>query len=189
MKNDLNLHNMATKGKYGKIIFSEADIKFIKDNFQSMTNDAIAAALDCKKTIVRTKAYELGLQRINLERWTLDQIRYLKANYKLKGNRELVRYFTENWHKDKGWTTRQINKKLSQLQLFRNKQDLFNITERNRQNGSFGTPNPKKKLKPMPKVYFMLDSKTRIEVKPGQEVSDLKLKYENRNQHLLKNLK
>jgi hypothetical protein len=78
---------------------------------------------------------------------------------------------------------------MMQLGLYRNKQDLFNIAERNRQNGSFGKPNQKKKLKPMPKVYFMLDNKTRIEVKPGQEVSDLKMKYENRNLHLLKNLK
>lgn len=176
-------------GKYGKIIFSENEIEFIKSNFQQMTNEAIADALGCKKTIVRMKAYELGLQRINLERWTVEQIAYLKSNYKLKGNRELVREFAKLWHKDKGWSTRQINKKLLQMGLYRNKQDLFNITERNRQAGSFGKPNPKLKRKPMPKVYFMLDPKTRIEVKPGQEVSDLKLKYENRNQHLIKNTK
>jgi hypothetical protein len=178
-----------TKGKYGKIIFSETEIQFIKNNFQSMTNDAMAKALQCKKTIVRNKAYDLGLQRINLEHWTQEQTAYLKANYKLKGNRELVREFTAKWHKNKGWTTRQINKKIRQLGLFRNKQDLFNIIERNRQQGRFGTPNPKLKRKPMPKVYFMLDAKTRIEVKPGQEIATLKLKYQTRNEHLLKRQK
>jgi hypothetical protein len=126
---------------------------------------------------------------MNLEYWTPEQTKYLKSNYKQKGNKELVKDFADQWHKDKGWHPRHMTKKMMQLGLYRNKQDLFNIAERNRQNGCFGKPNPKKKLKPMPKVYFMLDNKTRIEVKPGQDISDLKQKYENRNQHLLKNLK
>ncbi len=40
---------MATIGKYGKVIFSDEDIQFIKDNFQPMTNDLIADALGLKK--------------------------------------------------------------------------------------------------------------------------------------------
>ena len=54
---------MATIGKYGKVLFSEDEIQFLKDNFKLMTNKQIAAALQLKPTIVRMKAYELGLQK------------------------------------------------------------------------------------------------------------------------------
>lgn len=180
---------MPTIGKYKKVIFSEDEIQFLKENFHSMTNEEMIQKLNCTLTVLKNKKNQLGLKKMNLEYWTPEQIQYLKNHYKQKGNKELVKDFTDRWHKEKGWHHRHMTKKMMQLGLYRNKQDLFNITERNRQQGCFGKPNPKKKLKPMPKVYFMLDNKTRIEVKPGQEVSDLKLKYENRNLHLLKNLK
>jgi len=177
---------MASKGKYGKVVFSDEDIQFIKDNFQAMTNQQIADALGLKKTRVRMKAYELGLQRMNLEYWPGDAIDYLKANYRIMGNREIVRHFKVTFPKQKGWTVSHIDKKLEQLDLKRNIQDRYLITERNRQNGSFGNPNPKLKRKPMPKLYFMLDSKTRIEVKVGSDIKELKLKFEQRNDHLKK---
>lgn len=133
---------MATIGKYGKIIFSESDIQFIKDNFQTMTNQSIADVLGLKKTIVRTKAYEMGLKRIKLEYWSQEAIDFLKANYYKIGNKELVRIFTEKFPKEKGWTVSHINKKLTQLNLKRTKLDWFMIKERNRNNGSFGKRNP-----------------------------------------------
>ena len=36
---------MPTIGKYGKILFSNEDLQFIKDNFQLMTNAQIAEKL------------------------------------------------------------------------------------------------------------------------------------------------
>ena len=177
---------MATITKYGKILFSDNEIQFIKDNFATMTNQQIADRLGLKKTRVRMKAYELGLQRMQLEYWPVDAVDFLKSNYKLMGNLEIVRYFTIHFPKTKGWTTSHIDKKLEQLALKRNKQDFYNITERNRQNGSYGTPNPKLKRKPMPKIWLKLDAKTIVEVKPGQCEKDIITKYQNRHEHLKK---
>lgn len=169
---------MATIGKYGKIIFSEQEIQFIKDNFKKMTNEQIANDLGLKKTIVRTKAYELGLQRMELECWPNEAVFYLKANYHKIGDREMCRHFSEAFPKQKGWTSRQIQKKMSQLGLKRNKLHWYCIKERNRTNGSFGKKNFKNNPAP-PKVYFHLNPKTRIELKPGQTVEQLKEKYAN----------
>jgi hypothetical protein len=166
---------MATIGKYGKIIFSDQDIHFIKENFQTMTNDQIANHLGLKKTIVRTKAYELGLQRMNLEYWPTEAVSYLKENYNKMGDREMARYFTTRFPKEKGWTSKHIQKKMLQ----RNKLDWYCIKERNRDNGSFGRRNPKNNPA-APKVYFQLNPKTRIELRQGQTIEQLKLKY---NQH------
>ena len=62
------------------------------------------------------------------------------------------------------------------LGLKRTKLDWFMIKERNRNNGSFGNKNPKNNPLP-PKAYFYLNPKTRIEIKPGQSVEQLKQKY------------
>jgi hypothetical protein len=162
---------MATIGKYGKIIFSDQDIQFIKDNFQTMTNEQIANELGLKKTIVRTKAYELGLQKMELEYWPDEAVSYLKANYHKMGDRELCRHFAISFPKQKGWTTKHIQKKMSQLKLNRNKQNWYDIIERNRQNGSFGNPNPKKKPRKLKAIVTFRDKKYLLE--PGQTKQDL----------------
>jgi hypothetical protein len=169
---------MATIGKQRKILFSENDIQFIKDNFQSMTNQQIADVLGLKKTIVRMKAYSLGLQRMTLEYWPKEAVEFLKDNYHKIGNREICRIFNTQYPKQKGWTPNHIDKKLEQLNLKRTKLDWYTIKERNRDNGSYGKRNLKNNPAP-PKSYFYLNAKTRIEVKPGQSIEKLKLKYSN----------
>ena len=167
---------MATIGKYGKVIFSEDEIQFLKDIFQSMKNQQIADALGLKKTIVRIKAYELGLQRMELEYWPIDAVNFLKQNYHIIGNLEMCKIFNEKFPKKKGWSSHNIDKKLEQLNIKRSKLDWYMIKERNRDNGSFGKRNPKNNPPP-PKAYFYLNPKTRIEVKPGQSIEQLKEKY------------
>lgn len=149
---------MATIGKQGKILFSEDDIKFIKDNFKSMTNQQIADCLGLKKTIVRMKAYELGLQRMQPEYWCNEAIEFLIKNYRTIGNVEMCRIFSEKFPKVKGWTTSHIDKKLEQLNLKRTKLDWYNIKERNRDNGSFGKRNPKNNPEP-PKAILEFKEK------------------------------
>lgn len=167
---------MATLGKYGKVIFSEYEIQFLKDNFKNMTNKQIADALELKKTTIRMKAYELGLQRLEMEYWPDEAVKFLKENYHKIGDRELSRIFNKEFPKNKNWTSRHIQKKMGYLGLKRTKLDWFMIKERNRNNGSFGNKNPKNNPLP-PKAYFYLNPKTRIEIKPGQSVEQLKQKY------------
>ncbi|WP_264521184.1 hypothetical protein [Flavobacterium sp. N1994] len=162
---------MAVVGKYGKIDFSDDDIKFIEDNFKIMTNKKIADNLGLKPTRVRIKAYELGLKKIELEFWPVEAIQYLKSNFKSIGNKEIVKYFNSKYPKKKGWTTKHIDKKLSQLKLKRTLQDLYNIRERNRQNGSYGPPNPNKKAKLL-KGFVMFKNEKYI-IEPGQTKEEI----------------
>lgn len=169
---------MAKIGKYGKILFSESDIAFIKENFQSMTNKAIADALGLKPTRVRTKAYELGLKRITMEYWPEAATNYLIDNFRRIGNKEIVSYFKTHFPKTKGWSTHHIDKKLEQLNLKRNKLDLYIIKERNRKKGSYGKQNPKHNPPP-PVTYVYLNPKTRVVLKPGQTPEGIKEKYKH----------
>jgi hypothetical protein len=115
-----------------------------------------------------------------LQKWTPEQTSFLKEKFRRIGNNELVVLFTEKFQKQKGWSKSQISKKLSQLNLKRNKLDLFLIKERNREKGCFGNVNVKNKPKP-PKIYFQLDSRTRIILTPNTNIDKLKERYDSRN--------
>ncbi|MBP4139645.1 hypothetical protein [Flavobacterium geliluteum] len=174
---------MATIGKHGKVIYSEEDIQFIKDNFFQMTNDQLAIKLGVSKFTLRLRLNELGIYKIKYDYWSKEAVEYLKANYKTMGNVEIIEYFSIHFPKAKGWHKRHIQLKLEQLGLRRNYQDLWIIMERNMQKGSYGELKPDRNRMPMPKIYVMVDAKTRIEVKPGSNINELKQKYEQRNDH------
>lgn len=131
-------------GKHGKILFSDKDIQFIKDNFQRMTNDEIADALNLKKTRVRTFAYEMGLKRMEMEYWTPSQVSYLKQNYQSIGDVEIAEIFENEWPKNKAWTKKHIEKKRRYLKLKRTPIELEEIQIRNTVNGRFAICNKKR---------------------------------------------
>ncbi|WP_119792069.1 hypothetical protein [Flavobacterium anhuiense] len=135
---------MAEIGKYGKVIFSDKDIQFLKDNFYSMTNDQLAASLNLKKTIVRSKCYELGLKRMELEYWCFEAVEFLKQNYKEIGDVEIAEIFENEFPKNKGWSKKHIEKKRRYLNLKRTNSELLSIHKRNTDNGRFAICNKKR---------------------------------------------
>lgn len=135
---------MATIGKYGKILFSDKDIQFIKDNFQIMTNDEIAAGLNLKKTRVRTLAYEMGLKRMEMEYWTPTQVAFLRENYQSIGDVEIAEIFENEWPKNKVWTKKHIEKKRRYLNLKRTKIELQEVHIRNKISGRLAVANKKR---------------------------------------------
>src|SRR3990167_2004679 len=60
-----------------RIEWTDAKIKFLKENFFAMTNAQLAEGLKLKLTIVRMKCAELGLKHIDLQYWTEEQIKFL----------------------------------------------------------------------------------------------------------------
>jgi hypothetical protein len=110
-----------------KIKWTERDIAYIKKNFHSSTNVQIAKALNKHLTVVRNKCRELGLLHMELEYWTDEQVEYLKANYKAKGDSALAAEFNERWHKKKGWSKKHIEKKRRYLHLKRSLEEQFLI--------------------------------------------------------------
>lgn len=114
-----------------KYPWTVSEIKFIEDNYSRMTNHELAHNLGVSIHLIRTKCYELGLKRIELEYWTKEQVRYLRLNYKTKGDVEITEVFNDRWHKDKGWTKKHIEKKRRQLGLHRTQEQIDKIFRRN----------------------------------------------------------
>lgn len=115
------------RGSVFRTPFSEDEISFIKENFHKMNNRQIAKALGKTLTVVRNKCRELGLLHMELEYWTEEQIEYLKAHYKLKGDSEIAREFNKLWPKKKLWTKKHIDKKRGYLGLRRTQEEQFRI--------------------------------------------------------------
>jgi HNH endonuclease len=109
----------------------------LKENWGKMTNRELAASLGYCLTSVRTKCYELGLKRMELEYWTPAQIKFLLANYKTIGDKELAIMFNKKWKKKKGWTHKHIEKKRRYLKLNRTEKQKKAIHQRNVDRGAF----------------------------------------------------
>lgn len=120
-----------------KINLTEADKQFILANFHSMTNRQLADALGYRLTWLRTKCYEMGLKRMELEYWTPEQVEYLANHYRFIGDTELAMNFSQKWHKAKGWSKKHIEKKRRYLKLKRTAEEKRLILLRNIENGMF----------------------------------------------------
>lgn len=120
-----------------KIIFTDEMIKYLNDNFHTLTNKQLADGLGLKLTIVRTKCYELGMKRMELEYWTDEQVKFLKEHYKIMGDVEMAELFAQMYTKAKGWTKKHIEKKRRYLKLKRTEAEVQAIQQRNTDQGRF----------------------------------------------------
>lgn len=106
-------------------------IKFLKDNYQSMTNRQLAKALNLRLTVTRNKLRELGLKRMDLEYWSKAQIEFLGKNYKKMGDVEMMEVFIKRWPKLKGWKRGAIWKKRKQMGLIRTAKQKAKLASKN----------------------------------------------------------
>ena len=114
-----------------KTIWTDKMIQLLKDNYGTMTNKELAEALGLGLTSTRTKLYELGLKRMEMEYWSDEQARFLKSHYKKWGDTEIAEYFEQNFKKHKKWTTKHIRKKRLYLNLHRKSNQVGKIKIRN----------------------------------------------------------
>lgn len=120
-----------------KITLEAHEEQFLKDNYLKMTNKQLADHLGLKRTTCNSKMMKLGLKRMELQRWTLEQTDFLKKNYKLFGDTELAEIFEVKWHKPKGWSKQHIEKKRRYLKLKRTTAQRKKIKRRNTLMGRF----------------------------------------------------
>jgi len=120
-----------------KIILKPTQIAYIKANFYTKTNRELADYLGLKLTTLRTRCYNLGLKRMDLEYWTKEQVTYLKKYYKRIGDTEIAATFNKKYHKNKGWSKKHIEKKRRYLNLKRTPQQRQQIKQRNIEKGMF----------------------------------------------------
>jgi hypothetical protein len=105
-------------------------ITFLQKNFYKYTNGQLAEKLGLTLTVVRTKCYEMGLKRMEMEYWTDEQTKFLLDNYGKYGDKELAEIFNTKWKKNKNWTLKHIEKKRKYLQLKRTPEQLRVIKDR-----------------------------------------------------------
>jgi len=125
---------------HNKIIWTEAEINFLKENYNNCTNAQLFEKLNkpnIRPTSVRHKLYELGLFKMEMEYWTDAMVKFLNANYKKLGDTEIAEIFNKKFPKDKGWTKKHIEKKRRYLNLKRSSLQLKKIKERNRVAGAW----------------------------------------------------
>lgn len=159
-----------------KIFMTDFQKNFIIENFKSMTNDGIAAAIGLKKTYVRLYAYSLGLQREIKMYWNKDQEQFLLDNYATIGNTELAKMINEQFPSEKIFNKKTIEKKLILLGIKRTTKMLANIRERNRLNGMWGRPN-ESKSNSFVSSWLVINDKLKVQLKPGQDPNEVKEKY------------
>jgi hypothetical protein len=118
-----------------KFDWQPSDVVFIKDNFNTMTNQQLADYLCVTLTLLRCKMYEMGIKRLELEYWTPEMITYLKRNYRKLGDTEIAERFQKLYPKNKPWTKKHIEKKRRYLNLKRTENELSAINKRNTKQG------------------------------------------------------
>lgn len=136
-QNQIKAANMETMKGPHKYIWQQFETNFIKAHFYTLTNRQLANMLGHKLTLLRTRCYEMGLKRIELEYWTDEQVAFLKENYKRYGDTELAQMFGEVWHKEKGWDKKHIEKKRRYLNLKRTKAEKDAIRESHKAAGVY----------------------------------------------------
>ncbi len=119
------------RGDYGKIVWTADALDFMIANFSDYTNSELAQVLGEKLTSVRTRLYELGLKKQELEYWTDEMVTYLLENFRFKGDTEMAEDFGNMWAKEKGWSKKHIEKKRRYLNLKRTAEDKEFIFSRN----------------------------------------------------------
>lgn len=129
--------------KRNKIILEPSEEQFLKDNFFKTNNSELAKIMGLKVTKLRHFAYGMGLKKIEMEYWTIEQIKFLKNNYQKLGDTEIAEIFSERYPKNKGWSKKHIEKKRRYLKLKRTASELKAIHKRNVNLGRFAICNIK----------------------------------------------
>lgn len=127
----------------GKIELTTEMKAYLRLNYDHQTNAQLAKALGLKLTKCREFLYSLGLQRMKLEYWTDEQIKFLVDNYQMLGDTEIADLFNNQYQKEKGWSKKHIEKKRRQLKLKRTKEQIANIREDWRLKGLYKESNRK----------------------------------------------
>jgi len=148
---------------YNETVWTPGMLIFLKENYHTMSNQQLANSLGLRLTTTRTKLYELGLKRMDMQYWTDEQVLFLKENYKTVGDTVLAEIFSTIYYKEKGWTKKHIEKKRRYLKLKRTEKELIKIKEINVINGRWAESHWKRwfeRVSPIGEVRVWMNSDT-----------------------------
>lgn len=119
---------MKKAGPYHKYFFSEADDKYILDNYLSVTNEEMAKHLAVGLTSLRNHMYQvLKIKRcVKLASWSKEQVNYLFENFRSKSDAEISQYLNDNIPRADGRLINRgmVRKKRELLNLIRTDQEV-----------------------------------------------------------------
>lgn len=126
--------------------WEKSELKFIRDNYYTMTwNELVKAVEEFKPDItmqaLRHQCHRMKLAKQVQIRWSKEDIQYLIDNYKTKGNIEIAEELNklkrtfrviDGVKTYRHFTLKHVEKKMNLLGLKRTDEDLSNIIKRNR---------------------------------------------------------
>ena len=127
----------------GKLIWTDTDISFIRENFEQLSIVQLATLMGVKVHSMRIKCYAMGLKKMEMEYWTKRQVNFLVRNYTKYGDKELAEIFNRKWEKKKPWTLKHIEKKRKYLNIKRTPAQLLAIKEKHKKKGAYAIGNKK----------------------------------------------
>jgi hypothetical protein len=103
-------------------VLEQSQIFFLKKNSHKKTNKELAQIMGLKYSSVRYYRAKLGLHKQQIKPYTDDEIKYLKANFRKLGNKEMQVFLNRSIDS--------IRKKLKSLNLKRTPEELKNILKK-----------------------------------------------------------
>jgi hypothetical protein len=104
--------------------------QFLRDHFFNMTNKQLADSLGLRLTVVRNQTRALGLKRYDYENWTAEEIQFLKDNYQVLGDMEIMEHMMANRPERSPMQRKAIRKKRKSLNLNRTPDQIKAIQAR-----------------------------------------------------------
>jgi len=128
---------MAGNQGNNKIQWQSWQVNYLQANHAHYTAQQLADAVGESRTITRNKLYSMGLRKMELQKWSVAQVEFLRANYENMGDTELSQLFAQKWQKEKGWSKKHIEKKRRQLGLTHTPEQLRKIKDNHIANGVY----------------------------------------------------
>ena len=130
---------MKQKRRY-KTKYYPDELKYIKDNFYEISKAQLLDDLNSRRGLnnkitlqqLRHELRRRGFMKMIQIRWTKTQTKFLKQNYKIKGDTEIAEILNNTRsHSKKVFTVKHVNKKRRLINLSRTKDEIKNIRKRN----------------------------------------------------------
>lgn len=131
----LRFFNTVNLLKHDAFVWTPMMIDIVQENYKDMNVTELAQAMGVGLSAMRTKLYEMGFKKMEMEYWTEEQTKFLLDNYKTIGDKELAILFNGLWEKDKRWSFKHMEKKRLYLKLKRTPEELAAIKIRNTDRG------------------------------------------------------
>lgn len=124
-----------------KKVWKDSYTKFLKRNYDKMTQREIAESLGVRLGHIRFMCYKHGLIKAKKIIWTFEEKAYLSTHYRLIGDVELAKNMTDKFGRP--FTKQMIEHAMSRMNLKRSDDEVERIKKNNIRNRKYKKPDKK----------------------------------------------